>query len=293
MEVRRAVPASLPEIRTTLMELNDGLSLPIAAAPTGFDVDDSGLLLTAPRVGLYKSWIPSIDEGWTRWVLEEFDFAYVGLQNDSVRRGNLRDQYDVIILPSQLTLDQLVEGRAPGEIPEPYVGGIGDEGIENLKQFVVDGGTLITLDSGGDIVLEHFDVPVTNALGSVSREEFYCPGCIVRLGVDTDQPIGFGLDDEVAAKFSNSPGYVVDVESSSDVRILAQYPSEGPLLMSGLIIGEEFLHDKAAAVQIGYGSGSIIMLGFRVQHRGQTHGTYKLLFNSIYYGGSQQSSQRN
>ncbi len=280
-----AVPASA-QVRTTLMDLNADLSLPIGADPSDFDVNDSGLPLNEPRVGLYRSWVPSIDEGWTRWILEEFDFAYVGLQNEAVRNGNLRDDYDVIILPAQLSLRQLVEGRRPGEIPEPYVGGIGEEGIENLKRFVVDGGTLIALDSGGEVVLEHFDVPLTDALDDVSTDQFYCPGCIVRLGIDTDHPIGFGLEPEVAAKFANSPGYVVDTESSNDVRVLASYPSDGPLLMSGLIIGEEVLQDKAAVVQIGYGSGSIIMLGFRVQHRGQTHGTYKLLFNSIYDGGS-------
>ncbi len=285
-----AVPAS-PRIRTTLVELNADLSLPVAVDPTGFSVEDTGLGLTAPRVGLYRSWVPSIDEGWTRWILEEFDFDYVGLQNDAVRRGNLRDEYDVIILPAQLTLDQLLEGRAPGEIPEAYVGGIGEQGVDNLKQFVVGGGTLITLDSGGEVVLEHFDVPVSNSLNGVSIDQFFCPGCIVRVAVDTDNPIGFGLDDEVAAKFANSPGYLVDAESRGDVRILAQYPSEGPLLLSGLIIGEEFLNDKAAAVQIGYGNGSIIMLGFRVQHRGQTHGTYKLLFNSIYSGASSNFGQ--
>jgi hypothetical protein len=113
----------------------------------------------------------------------------------------------------------------------------------------------------------------------------------LRPSVDTDNPIGFGLDSEVAAKFANSPGYVVDVESSGDVQILAQYPSEDPLLMSGLIIGEELLRDKAATVRIGYGNGSIIMLGFRVQHRGQTHGTYKLPFNSIYSGASSNVGQ--
>ena len=280
-----------PQTRTTLMELNTDLSLPIAADPSGFSVDDSGLELTAPRVGLYKSWVPSIDEGWTRWILEEFDFDYLGLQNDAVRRGNLRDAFDVIILPAQLSLNQLLEGRAPGEIPEAYVGGIGEEGVDNLKQFVVDGGTLITLDSGGEVVLEYFDVAVSNSLDGVTRDQFFCPGCIVRVAVDTENPIGFGLDSEVAAKFANSPGYVVDVESSGDVQILAQYPSEDPLLMSGLIMGEELLRDKAAAVRIGYGNGSIIMLGFRVQHRGQTHGTYKLLFNSIYSGASSNVGQ--
>ena len=285
-----ALPAS-PQIRTTLMELNTDLSLPIAADPSGFSVDDSGLELTAPRVGLYKSWVPSIDEGWARWILEEFDFDYLGLQNDAVRRGNLRDAFDVIILPAQLSLNQLLEGRAPGEIPEAYVGGIGEEGVDNLKQFVVDGGTLITLDSGGEVVLEYFDVAVSNSLDGVTRDQFFCPGCIVRVAVDTENPIGFGLDSEVAAKFANSPGYVVDVESSGDVQILAQYPSEDPLLMSGLIIGEELLRDKAASVRIGYGNGSIIMLGFRVQHRGQTHGTYKLLFNSIYSGASSNVGQ--
>ena len=112
-----AVPTS-PQVRTTLMELNGELALPIAVDPTGFDIDDSPLPLTAPRVGLYRSWVPSIDEGWTRWILERFDFAYVRLQNDAVRMGNLREEYDVIILPAQLTLDQLMEGHAPGEIPE-------------------------------------------------------------------------------------------------------------------------------------------------------------------------------
>jgi hypothetical protein len=247
-----------------------------------------------PRIGLYKSWVPSIDEGWTRWILEQYEFPYTSLDDAGVRKSGLRERFDVIVIPAEVSLDALVKGHAPDRMPAEYAGGIGVACVDNLKQFVTEGGTLLTLDSGGEVVLEHFGVPVRNVLKDVKEQEFFCPGSIVRLKVDVRHPLGYGVPAEVAAKFVRSPAYETTTAAPASPavspRVVASYP-ERPLLLSGLLIGEEKLAGRAAVIETTYGRGSIVMLGFRVQHRGQTHGTYKLLFNALYYGVARAQGQ--
>jgi hypothetical protein len=70
----------------------------------------------------------------------------------------------------------------------------------------------------------------------------------------------------------------VNVES----RIAASYPGENELL-SGWIVGGERMAGKAAVVDIKDGKGRIVMFGFRPLFRAQSHGTYKLFLNALYY----------
>jgi hypothetical protein len=262
------------------------LSVPVGAAAADLVAADLGPALRPPRVGLYRSWVPSIDEGWTRWILERFEFSYESVRNDDIRNGGSLDRFDVLVIPAELELDDLINGHPQDSVPARYTGGIGMEGVDRLRAFVETGGTLVTLDSGGQVVLEHFDVPVSDAVADVPTSDFFGPGVILRVNVDPEHPVAYGLPTEVAAKFSHSPAYAVDrlQNGPHSVRELAHYPSDGELLLSGLVVGEEHLRGRVAALEVAYGRGRIVMLGFRVQHRGQTHGTYKLLFNALYYG---------
>jgi hypothetical protein len=249
-------------------------------------VGGPGVEIKAPRVALYKSFVPSKDEGWSRWLFEQFEFPYKSLHDAEARKSELGDRYDVVVLPGESTLEQLVQGHEAGTVPPQFAGGMGEEGVENLRKFVEGGGTLVCLDSATELPIEYFDIPVENALANVEPSEFYCPGSLLQIELDPAHPIAYGMSKTGVAFFKNSHTYnlIPDFESKNG-QVAAKYPDRNPLL-SGWIVGDELLRRKAAVVDMPYGEGRVILIGFRSQFRGQTHGTFKLLFNALYYGSA-------
>lgn len=244
------------------------------------------------RLGLYKPWRASMDEGWTRWLLEQFEFDIISVPNDMITSGTILNKLDVLIIvdiDKNTIIDpkpgNAREARFYRPLPEKYEGGIGKDGVNQIKSFVKNGGTLITIDGGCQLPVEEFPLPVTNALENVSRSDYNAPGVMLKVNIDTDHPIGWGMPETVAAFVSRSPAFVTSQPFGDvDRTIVARYPEE-PLLISGWIKGEKLLQRKAAIVDFKFGKGKVILLGFRVQHRAQPHGTFKLLFNSIHYAG--------
>ncbi len=244
----------------------------------------------APRVGLYKSWVASMDEGWARFVLERFSVPYQSLRDKDVRAGNLRARFDAIILPDQ-PAKEIIEGHAAGTMPAEYVGGIGVEGAASLKAFVEAGGTLIAIDGATDVPIQQFGLPVRNAIEGVRNTEFYCPGSLLRLAVDTSHPLMAGVANGQAAFFVNGRAFDVDAAAGDRVRVAARYASDH-LLMSGWINGEAKIAGKAAIVEASLGRGKVVLVGFGPYFRGQPHGTFRILFNPILQsveGGSTKS----
>jgi hypothetical protein len=233
----------------------------------------------APRVGLYKSWVASMDEGWARFVLELFDAPYQTVQDKDIRGGNLRSRFDVIILPDQ-SAEDIIKGHAAGTMPAEYVGGIGLEGVSELKVFVEAGGSLITIDGATDVPIQHFGLPVRNALEGVKNTEFYCPGSLLRLTLEPGSSLTAGLPADPAAFFVNGRAFDVDPDTSDQVSVPARYATE-KLLMSGWINGEARIAGKAAVVDARVGRGRVILVGFSPYFRGQPHGTFRILFNPI------------
>ena len=237
------------------------------------------------KLALYKPWVASMDEGWARWILEQFEFPCRNIYNAEVRKGELNKSYDVILLPDVSSRD-ILEGHSPGTMPPEYCGGIGEEGLANLKKFVTEGGTLITLDSSSELALEGFQLPVENPLKDVKRAEFFCPGSILSVEVDTSHPIGYGMREKSAVFFVRSPAFrLLTTTESVGAKAVISYPAKNPLL-SGWLLGGERLYNKAAVVDVPLGKGRVVLIGFRAQHRGQPHRTFKLLFNSLYYGSA-------
>lgn len=245
------------------------------------------------KVGLYKPWMASMDEGWTRWLLEQYHFTYKNVDNKQMKTGKLNDDYDVILLPD-ISKEIIVDGKWKPEegqmkyfteLPPEYDGGIGEDGVKNLKKFVEDGGTLITLVSSCDFVIDKFNVPVTNALAN--DKEFNCPGSLIRALVDPTHPVTYGMPDTVAAFINEGIAFRTTIPGAELTRkVLAWYPADTEdILLSGWIQGTEKLQRLTAAVALTYGKGKIVMLGFAVQNRAQTEGTFKLLFNAIHWGG--------
>jgi Zinc carboxypeptidase len=264
---------------------------PLAGLPKG------STPLKALRVGLYKSYIPSIDEGWTRFVLEQYGFDVKNIENKQVRAGNLNAAFDVIVLPDS-SREVIVEGRQGREgyfeeLPPEYTGGIGREGVRALKDFVDKGGTLITLARASEVAMgEEFNLPVRNALAGqggrpLPAADFNIPGSLLRIYVDSQHPVGYGMPREIAG-FVDQPIAFQTTSPGPDTQrsIIAWYPDDAKdMLISGYAHGAERLERKAAVVSFTRGKGKVVMFGFRVQHRAQTEGTFQMLFNAIEWAG--------
>ena len=150
--------------------------------------------------------------------------------------------------------------------------------MRHSKTFVEAGGTLVCLDASAQFAIDSMKLPVRNALDGLSREKFFSPGSLLRLNIERDQPIGFGIPDETAAFVSSGAAY--EIIDPSRARIVARYGSKD-VLLSGWLDGEPAIAGRPAAVEVRAGTGRAILIGFQAQHRGQSYTTFRLLFNAI------------
>src|SRR5882757_1918303 len=232
------------------------------------------------RVGLYRSWVDNIDEGWTRWILENYGFAPVTLRNGDIQAGSLREHFDAIILPDAMP-ETIRNGFGPGRVPGMYTGGIGEVGAAALREYVRAGGTLITFNNASLFAIDDLGLPVKNGVAGLKDEEFFCSGCLLRVELqDSGASAVWGLPHDPIVMFERGPAF--EAKDGFRGRILAAYPKEQSPLMSGYLLHPERIQGKAAAVEVQYGNGRVYLLGFRPQWRGQSHGTYKFFFNAIY-----------
>lgn len=266
--------------RDRVSRLASELGLVVESAPS---VSSRGLIaLKAPRIALYEPWGGNMDAGWTRWLLEQHEFPYTHARPADLRNGNLAARFDVIVFP-EMTDAQIVRGLTAPSVRPEHRGGIGEDGVEHLRAFVEEGGTVVTLGNSAKFAIERLGVPVENALQDADRDAFFCPGSILRIAVDSRHPLGFGMPEEADAMFINNGGYrPLPAFTTASSAVVARYP-QGPLLRSGWIVGEEKLRGRAAVVESVIGKGRVVMHTFRVQNRAQTWGTFKLLFNALFY----------
>jgi hypothetical protein len=248
--------------------------------------------LQQPKIGIYKSWVPSQNEGWTRWVLGQYDMPVEILHNDQIQSGDL-SQYTTIILPHHRSTDVLLGGHEHGVMPAPFVGGLGLDGALALERYVEEGGTILAFDRASRFAIQQFGLPVRDVTRGLSPPAFSVPGSLLRAVVNTDHPLGYGLPDTVAAPFTQGRAFEPvqqlqvrkggGVETSAPpVEVVARY-AEDDLLMSGWARGaERHLGGKAAMMRVQKGEGDVVLFGFRPQFRGQPRGTYKLLFNALH-----------
>ena len=232
-----------------------------------------------------------------------------------MRAGNLRERFDVLILPDQ-SMQQIISGNRPGSYPEEYTGGITEAGVANLKAFVEAGGVLICLDSSSELAIKRFNLPVKNALEDLRRDQFYAPGSIFRATLDGSHGIASGMPSEADLYFVSgsrrgpapeevqtaSPSapaqqparredvlfvsaFAFEITDPARAVSVARY-AEGNPLRSGWLLGPQHITGKSALVDAKLGGGRVVLFGFRPQHRAQTWGTFKLLFNSILLGGT-------
>jgi hypothetical protein len=230
------------------------------------------------RVALYKPWSDNSDEGWMRWLLEQYEFPFNSLSNSDVRAGSLRSRFDVIILPSAAP-ELLLDGEPPESTAPEYAGGIGEAGIRELDAFVRAGGTLVCLDQACALAIDAFNLPIRDVT-RVPSDQFFCPGSLVRIELEPSQPLSSGMPVHTSAFFADSSAYEVLPEGTT-VETIARYGAKD-LLVSGWLEGEQVIAGRAAVVSAPVGSGRVVLFGFRVHHRGQSLATFRLLFNAIF-----------
>jgi hypothetical protein len=242
-----------------------------------------------PRIAVYNPWGGALDEGWTRWLLDEYGFANKSVHPQDVKAG--LTNYDVLILPD-IDKETIATGRQrrgedamkyEDELPPEYRGGLEKAGADVVRTWVENGGTLIAFNSACDYVIQEFNIPVRNALARAT--DFSVPGSLVRIHVNTDHPVTDGMPAEGAAFIDRPIAFETEPPGNEMQRwVLATYPDDPhDVLLSGWISGEEKLTRKAAAVAMTFGKGRIVLFGFRPEHRGQTHGTFPMIFNALYW----------
>ncbi|HJQ27268.1 MAG TPA: M14 metallopeptidase family protein [Blastocatellia bacterium] len=272
-----------------VMLVNASFKLPKEQQAGYGDSHGSGQQVS-PRVGLYKSYAASMDEGWTRWIFDQlkdkinwFKFNYQSLLDADIRAGNLRAKYDCIILPAQ-GAGAIVNGLSKDRYPAELAGGITSAGVEALKKFVEEGGTLVTLNEASQFAIEYLKVPVKNVLQGVAAKDFYCPGSILKIKFDAGDPLTRnapaleGTTDESIAWFEASPAFET---TGREARVIARFADAKDVLLSGWLLGAEKIAGRGAIVEVKQGRGRIVMFGFRPQYRGQSIATLPFLFNAI------------
>ena len=248
--------------------------------------------LGSAEIALFKPWRASMDEGWTRYLFDTHQVPYENVTNKQIREGDIGD-FDAILL-ANISPDIIKDGERTDEyarfsrpLPPDYQGGIGDEGLENLKKFVAEGGTLICFGRSCDLAIEALELPVRNVLEKAGADDFYAPGSILEVSFRKGHPVTYGMPEKGHVFFTNSPAFATSIPFGKyDRAVLAAYEKKNPLA-SGLLIGPERLHRRAALIEATYEKGKVILFGFRPQHRCQTAGTYKLIFNALLESGGE------
>ena len=264
-----------------------GAPIPMVAAPT---LSASGLSgSSARRIGLYASWSPSMDEGWTRWIFDQYRIPYTTVRDRELRAGNLARHFDVVVLPDQ-SPRALERGAMQRGYPDSLRGGIGAEGAAALRRFVEDGGTLVAFNEASLYAIDALDLPVRDVLDDVESRDFYAPGSLLRVELTSGHPLARRLRATPAVWFEDSPAF--EVTDSTRATVVARYPASGDPLVSGWLLGGERLHGKGALVEARLGRGRVVLFGFRPQYRAQSMATYPLIWSALAGDGGTTASSR-
>ncbi len=279
--VRYVAPAGVKGARYAISGLADAaltdlvtsLALQAERAATA-----TGVEVKKPRIGLYRPWMPSMDEGWTRWVLEQYGFDYTNLTPADFHGATpLAERVDVVLIADEAR--GLMDGFAEGVVPPQYAGGIGANGVRALDAFVRGGGALVTFNRGGLFAIDQLHLPVKNVVAGAKRQDFFTGGSILEVQTDPAQPVMAGMPDRAPIFVDGSPAF--EPLDGFTGTVLAKYQTSGSPLLSGYLVGEKFLHGKAAALQVPLDKGRVVLLGFRPQWRGQPFGTFRVIFNAV------------
>jgi hypothetical protein len=250
--------------------------------------------LRAPRVGLWDQYGGSMTSGWTRWILEQFEFAFERVFPPELDAGGLHAKYDVLVFPSGGIPSERDgsggRGPSPEDVPEEYRGQIGrvsaQRTIPRLREFAEAGGTIVAIgSSAGNLArLLRLDVEdhLTENGAALPRSKYFVPGSILSAKVETTHPVAAGMSERVDVFFDNSPVFRLKPGAeAAGVRPIAWFDGPTPL-RSGWAWGQHYLNGGVVAIDVPIGRGRVLLFGPEILHRAQPHGTFKFLFNSLY-----------
>lgn len=197
-----------------------------------------------------------------------------------MRAGGLKNNVDVIILPD-MSARQMLQGFNVGIVPGEYAGGLDEDALASLRDFVREGGTLVAFNHTADTLIPLLSLPVKDDLAGLKSDKFFCSGALLRVELESvDRPVNFGLPSETVVMFEMGPAF--ETLPGFKGAVLARYPKETNPLESGLLLHPEAIEGKIAALEVPYGQGHVFLYGFKPQWRAQSHGTYKFFFNVLY-----------
>ena len=246
------------------------------------------------RIGLFQRyWGGNTDEGWTRLVLDNFGFKYKTIMDADIKAGDLNNHIDVLIIPSDdeailVDVFKANSGRAKtmqqwfgDTVLEQYQSGLKEEGLEQIRQFVKAGGTLLAMNKSVDIAIKMFKLNVTNIIAGKSNKVYQTHGSTLRACLDNTYPLAYGMPEKALIFNWDSPVLKVDDRLHAEKYEVFMRYAEKEVLGSGELYGEELIAGQAAGIAVQHGAGCIVLLAIPPQFRAQTHGTFKLLFNAL------------
>jgi len=265
------------DLAATMAGLTKSLGIETVAAEAPANL--AAMRIRSPRTALYQPWGGNMDEGWTRWLLEQNEFSFVTIHPEDLRNGNPSEKFDVIIFPD-MGGQQIIAGQTGANVPEQYRGGIEESGLKGLQAFLEGGGSVITLGRSSTLLIDKFAAPFKDGLQGTKREEFFCPGSVLRVLVDNANPIGYGLKEDVDSYFAGAMALEPVSSAKLQANNVVRYPKDN-ILRSGWLTGESFLANKIAVAEVKLGKGRMVLMPLKVQQRAQPYATFKLLFNAI------------
>ncbi len=295
-----------PETRAKLEREASALGLKVAAV--GREPQGEALKILPVRIGLWDQYGGSMASGWTRWLLEQFEFPFEVVFPPRFDAGNLKNEFDVLIfvggaIPREEG-DSAREFRffappKPEEVPEEFRNRLGRltvaKTVPQIRQFLEEGGTVLAIGNS-TVIGEHLGLPVSDPLverqpdgteGRLPREKYYVPGSLLEAQVDITRPLAFGMNERTHFYFNNSPVFILHPEAAAQgVNPVAWFDTPTPL-RSGWAWGQGYLEMTVAVAEAPVGQGKLFLYGPEVVFRGQPHGTFKLLFNGIFIGAAQ------
>ena len=247
--------------------------------------EPSGPPVPRPRLGVFLA-PTSMDEGWTRWVLDAYAFEYTRISGADLEAGSLRNKIDVLIISDEANGVAAGGGRGGrGEAPAPS-SSTSEPRIRTLEEFVRGGGTLVALNRSAMAVVNQLKLPVRNVVAGLNRQQFFAGTSLLWLDVAPGARVTAGMPARAAVFYSGSP--VFETLEGFQGTVLARYPETENPLASGFLQGEKLIQGKAAALDMPVGDGHVVLLGFRPQWRGQPFGSFRMLFNAALYGARSQ-----
>jgi hypothetical protein len=286
--------------RASLADMQAAATTGVQILPQGVALDPSVPVLRQPRIGLWDQYGGSMPSGWTRWILEQFEFPFNRVFAPELDAGNLNTKYDALIF-----VDGAIPaaggtgggrgggGRgappvSPEEVPAEFRSHLGrvtpETTIPQLRAFVEAGGSIIAIGSSAENIVRHFKLPLEDHLVEdgkpLARAKYFVPGSVLTASVDTKHPAAAGMKERTDFFFDNSPVFRLTNPADSNVRVIARFDNDRPL-KSGWAWGQAALKGGIAAAEVRVGKGTVYLYGPEILHRAQPHGTFKLLFNAL------------